>query len=76
MNYSNSSVSFPLPSMSFPLPYVISAALCHSRCPMSFPRRWESRKIIVILNLFQDLLKMLQQVQHDNEKSGFPFSRE
>ncbi|WP_342270388.1 hypothetical protein [Rickettsia endosymbiont of Orchestes rusci] len=42
---------------------------------MSFPRRRESRKIIVILNLFQDLLQeMLKQVQHD--KNGFPPARE
>ncbi|WP_341792790.1 MULTISPECIES: hypothetical protein [unclassified Rickettsia] len=39
---------------------------------MSFPCRRESGKIIVILNLFQDLFKeMLKQVQHDKEKSGF-----
>ncbi|WP_341792835.1 MULTISPECIES: hypothetical protein [unclassified Rickettsia] len=44
---------------------------------MSFPRKRESRRIIVILNLFQDLLhEMLKQVQHDREKSRFPLSRE
>ncbi|WP_341793076.1 MULTISPECIES: hypothetical protein [unclassified Rickettsia] len=42
------------------------------KCRMSFPRKRESRKIIVILNLFQDLLKMLKQVQHDKEKPRFP----
>ncbi|WP_342270147.1 hypothetical protein [Rickettsia endosymbiont of Orchestes rusci] len=31
--------------------------------------------VVVILNLFQDLLKkMLKQVQHDKRKSGFPLS--
>ncbi|WP_342270552.1 hypothetical protein [Rickettsia endosymbiont of Orchestes rusci] len=35
------------------------------------------QKIIVILNLFQDLLQgMLKQVQHDKEKSRFPPARE
>ncbi|WP_341793909.1 hypothetical protein [Rickettsia endosymbiont of Ceutorhynchus obstrictus] len=44
---------------------------------MSFLQKQESRKIIFILNLFQDISQeMLKQVQHDKRKSGFlPLAR-
>jgi hypothetical protein len=45
---------------------------------MSFPRRRESRKIIVITSFISVSItkRCGKLVQHDKEKSGFPPSRE
>ncbi|WP_341793150.1 MULTISPECIES: hypothetical protein [unclassified Rickettsia] len=49
-------MSFPYPCMSFPL------ALCYSRRPLCHSRAGGNpEKFIVILNLFQDLLKEMPQ---------------